>query len=193
MWHLIFSFLTFLNIWQFVYPFLIKFEIKCNVLKLKGGFSIKFFDKIKLEFKFRVKNGYIYVYFRNKEIKEKISDKNINIIFIINLIKSIYFRHQLLNCNLTSNFGFVLNSMVTATGCGIIDVISKGILSKVKNNKKSAHIFVEVNPKYNEDIFNLRFNYEMRMSVVDIIFSFVVCVIRTIQYRIKGKVLSEKR
>ena len=118
--------------------------------------------------------------------------KNINIVFIINLIKSIYFRHQLLNCNLTSNFGFVLNSMVTATACGLIDVISKGILSKVQNNKKSAHIFVEVNPKYNEDIFNLRFNYEMRMSVVDIIFSFVVCVIRTIQYRIKGKVLSEK-
>lgn len=187
MWRLIFSFLTFLNIWQFVYPFLIKFEIKCNVLKLKGGFIIKFFNKIKLEFKFRVKNGFAYIYFRNKEIKEKISDKNINIIFIINLIKSIYFRHQLLNCNLTSNFGYVLDSMVTATTCGLIDVVSKGILSKVQNNKKSAHIFVEVNPKYNEDIFNLRFNYEMRMSVVDIIFSFVVCVIRTIQYRIIKK------
>lgn len=193
MWHLIFSFLTFLNIWQFIYPFLIKFEIKCNVLKLKGGFIIKFFNKIKLEFKFRVKNGYIYLYFRNKEIKEKISDKNINIIFIINLVKSIYFRHQLLNCNLTSNFGFVLDSLVTATTCGFIDVMSKGILSKVKNNKKSAHIFVDVNPKYNEDIFNLRFNYEIRMSVVDVIFSFVVCVIRTIQHKIKGKVLSEKR
>ena len=37
MWRLIFSFLTFLNIWQFVYPFLIKFEIKINALKLRSN------------------------------------------------------------------------------------------------------------------------------------------------------------
>lgn len=189
MWHLIFSFLTFLNIWQFIYPFLIKFEIKCNVLKLKGGISVKFFNKIKLEFKFRVKNGYIYIYFNNKERKEKIDKKNINIIFIVNLIKNIYFRHQLLNCNLTSNFGFVLDSCVTATTCGFIDVAAKGILAKIKNNKKSAHIFVDVNPKYNEDIFNIRLNYEMRMSVIDIIYSFVYAIIRTIQHKIYAKAL----
>lgn len=193
MWRLIFSFLTFLNIWQFVYPFLIKFEIKCNVLKLKGGISIKFFNKIKLEFKFRVKNGFIYIYFNNKERKEKIDKKNINIAFVLNLINQLYFRHQLLNCNLVSNFGFVLDSMVTATTCGFIDVVSKCVLAKVKNNKKSAHIFVAVNPKYNEDIFNLRVNYEMRMSVVDIIYTLVFSIIRTIQNKIKGRVASEKR
>ena len=187
MWQLIFSFLTFLNIWQFIYPFLIRFEIKCNVLKIKGGVSVKFFNKIKLEFKFRVKNGYIYIYFNKKEIKEKIDKKNINIVFILNLIKQIYFRHQLLNCNLISNFGFVLNSMVTASVSGIIDVVSKGVLSKVKNNKKSAHIFVEVNPKYNEDIFNLRLVYEIRMSVVDIIYTFVCTIIATIAHNIREK------
>ena len=185
MWRLIFSFLTFLNIWQFVYPFLIKFEIKCNVLKLKGGISVKFFNKIKLEFKFRVKNGYIYLYFNNKERKEKIDKKNFNIVFITNLINQLYFRHQLLNCNLISNFGFVLDSMVTATTCGFIDVMSKCVLSKVKNNKKSAHIFVEVNPKYNEDIFNLRLVYEMRMSVVDIVYTLVFTIIRTVQNKIR--------
>ena len=193
MWRLIFSFLTFLNIWQFTYPFLIKFEIKCNVLKLKGGISVKFFNKIKLEFKFRVKNGYIYIYFNNKERKEKIDKKNININFVLNLINQLYFRHQLLNCNLISNFGFVLDSMKTATTCGFIDVMSKCVLAKVKNNKKSAHIFVEVNPKYNEDIFNLKLNYEMRMSAVDIIYTLVFTIIRTIQNKIKGKVASEKR
>ena len=193
MWHLIFSFLTFLNIWQFVYPFLIRVEIKLNALKLKGGLSVKFFNKIKFEFKFRVKNGYIYIYFNNKERKEKIDKKNINILFISNLIKQLYFRHQLLNCNLISNFGFMLDSMVTATTCGVIDVVSKGLLSKVKNNKKTANIFVEVNPKYNEDIFNFRFVYEMRMSVVDIIYTLVSTIIKTIQNKIKGKVLSEER
>jgi len=193
MWHLIFSFLTFLNIWQFVYPFLINFEIKCNVIKLKGGISVKFFNKIKMEFKFRVKNGYVYLYFNNKERKEKIDKKNINIIFILNLVNQLYFRHQLLNCNLTSNFGFLIDSMVTASVSGMIDVVSKCILSKVKNNKKAAHIFVEVNPKYNEDIFNIKLNYEMRMSVVDIIYTFVFTIIETVKEKIKRKVLSEKR
>lgn len=192
MWRLIFSFLTFLNIWQFVYPFLIKFEIKCNVLKLKGGISIKFFNKIKFEFKFRVKNGYIYLYFNNKEKKEKIDKKNINIVFILNLINQLYFRHQLLNCSLTSNFGYVLDSMVTASVSGVIDVISKCVFAKVKNNKKTAHIFIDVNPKYNEDIFNIRLDYEMRMSVVDIVYTFVFTIIRTIQNKIREKVEVKK-
>ena len=188
MWRLIFSFLTFLNIWQIIYPFLIKFEIKCNILKLKGVFLIKLFNKIKFDFKFRVKHGYIYIYFKNKEIKEKISDKNINIIFILNLIKQIYFRHQLLNCNLISNFGFVLDSMVTATTCGFIDVFSKCVLSKVKNNKKLAHIFVDVQPKYNEDIFNFRLAYEMRMSVFDILYTLIYTGIKTLVRKFEKKV-----
>ena len=82
--------------------------------------------------------------------------------------------------------------MTTATTCGLIDVFGKSIFAKVKNNKKSAHIFVEVNPKYNEDIFNVRLNYEMRMSVIDILYTLVYTVVRTIQNKIKGKVLSEK-
>ena len=82
--------------------------------------------------------------------------------------------------------------MVTASTCGFIDVVSKGILAKVKNNKKLAHIFVDVNPKYNEDIFNFRLEYEMRMSVVDIIYTFVCAIVQTVKYKIKGKVLNEK-
>ncbi len=187
MWHLIFSFLTFLNIWQFIYPFLIKFEIKFNILRLKGGVSIKFFNKIKLTLKFRIKNGYIYIYFNNKELKEKIDKKNISLVFISNLVQQIYFRHQLLNCNLISNFGFILDSMVTATTCGLIDVASKGIFAKLKNNKKSAHIFVDVNPKYNEDIFNLRLNYEIRMSIVDIIYTLFYTIFNTVKTKIMEK------
>ena len=187
MWRLIFSFLTFLNIWQFIYPFLIKFEIKCNILKLKGVFLIKIFNKIKFDFKFRVKNGYIYIYFKNKEIKEKISRKNINVVFIFNLIKQIYFRHQLLNCNLIANFGYSLDSCVSACVCGYIDVFSKCVLSKIKNNKKSSHIFINIQPKYNEDIFNFRFIYEMRMSVVDIIYTLVYTGIKTISRKLNKK------
>lgn len=186
MWRLIFSFLTFLNIMQFIYPFLIKFEIKCNILRLKGGISIKFFNKIKLDFKFRVKNGYIYIYFNNKERKEKISNKNINIRFILNLVNQLYFRQQWLDFKVISNFGYNLDSCTTATTCGLIDVSSKAILSKIKNNKKSAHIFVDINPKYNEDIFNIRIENNVRMSVIDIIYALIIAILRTKINKLKG-------
>lgn len=187
MWRLIFSFLTFFNIWQFIYPFLIHFEIRCNILRLKGSVFIKFFNKIKLEIKFRIKNGYVYIYYKNKERKEKISNKNINIVFILNLVKQVYFRHQLLEANVISNFGYVHNSMITASVSGGIDVVSKCIMSKLKNNKKSAHIFVSVNPKYNEDIFNIKFVYIMRMSAVDIIYTLVLTIIKTLARKLELK------
>ena len=183
MWRLIFSFLTFLNIMQFIYPFLIKFEIKCNILKFKGGISIKFFNKIKFEIKFRVKNGYVYIYFNNKERKEKISKKNINIMFVLNLVKQLYFRQQWLDFIVTSNFGFVLDSCITATTCGAIDVVSNSILGKVKNNKKSAHIFVNIEPKYNEDIFNIKIENTTRISIFDIIYTLIITIIKFIYLR----------
>lgn len=183
MWRLIFSFLTFLNIMQFIYPFLIKVDVKCNILKLKGGVCFKFFNKIKFNIKFRVKNGYVYIYFNNKERKEKISKKNVNILFIVNFVKQFYFRQQWLDFKLTSNFGFVLDSCVTATSCGIIDLVSNSILSKIKNNKKSAHIFIDVEPKYNEDIFNIKIENITRISVFDIIYTLVVTIIKFVYLR----------
>ena len=83
-----------------------------------------------------------------------------------------------------SNFGYVLNSMTTATISGIIDVLSKSVAGKIKNNKKSSHIFIEVNPKYNEDIFNFRLDYEMRMSVVDILYTLFLTIINFVCYKI---------
>lgn len=188
MWRLIFLFITIVLVMLLIYPFLIRFEIKCNILRLKGGVSVLLFNKKKTEYKFRVKNGYVYIYSNNKERKEKISNKNINIIFIMNLIKQAYFRHQLLNSSIISNFGYVLDSMITASVCGGIDVVSKCVMCKLKNNKKSAHIFVDVNPKYNEDIFNIKIIYEMRMSVFDVIYSLLITLIKTWQFKTKLKI-----
>lgn len=179
MWQLIFLFTTIMNILGIIYPFLIKFDMRFNILKLKGTMSIKFFNKLKLELKFRIKNGYVYFYFNKKEKKEKISKKNINLIFIFNLTKHLYFRQQWLSFELKSNFGYVLDSCVTATACGFIEAVSKSVLCKIKNNKKSAHIFVDAEPKYNEDICNLRMVNEIRMSVADIIYAFVYAIIYT--------------
>lgn len=173
MWRLIFLFLTILNILGMIYPFLVKIDLKFNLIKLKGSFKLIIFNKIKFEFKLRIKNGYVYLYFKNKEIKEKISNKNINFLFIMNLIKQQYFRQQLLNLEMKSNFGYNLDSSVTASMCGFVDVLTKSIFAKIKNNKKTAHIFIKTEPQYNEDVFNLRLIYEFRVSMVDLIYAFI--------------------
>ena len=174
----IFFFLNFTFLMQIIYPFLIKFDIRFNILKLKGSATIKLFNKLKFEIKFRIKHGYVYINHKNKSRKEKISDKNINIVFFLNLINQLYFREQMLDLKIVSNFGYVNNSCVTAVGCGYIEVFAKSFLSKLKNNKKSAHIFVEASPKYNQDILNIRIENTNRISVFDIIYAFIVARVR---------------
>lgn len=195
MWNLIFLFLTFLNIWQFIYPFLIKFDVRFNILKLKGIIKITLFNKINFEFKIRIKNGFIYINHKNKNKKEKLSNKNINILFFYHLFKQLYFREQYLELSVKSNFGYANDSCVTAVSAGSIDVFSKCILSKIKNNKKLSHIFINVEPKYNEDIFNLRVINVVRISILDIIYTFIytkILIWRNYEKNRQGKLKQRK-
>ena len=107
--------------------------------------------------------------------------------FILQIIKQTYFRQQLVSLNLISNFGYCLNSCATAVTSGAIQVVGTSILSKIKNNKKSAHIFLEVNPKYNEDIFNFKVNTSVRMSGFDTAFAFVYTIINIIKEKLNKK------
>ena len=88
-------------------------------------------------------------------------------------MNQLYFREQFLLFHFRTNFGFILDSNVTAVVCGYIDVIVKSLLSKLKNNKKSSHIFIDIEPQYNQDIFNVRLENTIRMSVFDILYSLV--------------------
>lgn len=182
MWYLIFSFLTILNIMAFIYPFLINIDVRFNILRLKGTIYITIFNKIKFEFNIRIKNGYVYINHKNKLRKEKISNKNISIIFIFKLLNQMYFREQFLDFIVRSNFGYINDSCVTAVVCGYIDVLGKSLLSKLKNNKKSSHIFIDVEPKYNEDIFNIRLYNTIRMSVFDILYAVIYSLIYVWRY-----------
>ncbi len=173
MWYLIFLFSTIMNILTIIYPFLISFDVRFNILRLKGSVTIKIFNKIKFEFKIRIKNGYIYINHKNKLRKEKISKTNFNFMFLITLLNQLYFREQFLSFYFKTNFGFVLDSNVTAVVCGYIDVIGKSLLAKLKNNKKSSHIFIDIEPQYNQDIFNARLENTIRMSIFDILYSLV--------------------
>lgn len=171
MWYLFFLFTVFLTIFTLAYPFLVEFDIRLNVLKLKGRLKVKLFGIIKIEYKIRIKHGYIYINHKNLERKEKISATNINLMFLLDLVRQLYFRQQLITLGIVSNFGYSNDSCNTAVGCGAIDVISKGVLSKIKNNKKSSHIFVSVEPKYNQDVCNFRLTTSVRNSLFDIIYS----------------------
>ena len=166
-------FAIFLLIFIIMFPFFIQFEIKINIIKLKGIIKFILFKKIKIEIKYRIKHGFLYIYYKNKEKKEQISKTNVNLIFVYNMIKETYFRQQLVNLSFHSNFGYVNNSCVSAVGSGYIDVIIKSILSKIKNNKKKSHIFIDVNPKYNEDIFSVKICSSVSMSVFDLIYAFL--------------------
>ncbi len=177
MWHLIFLFLTIMNILSLIYPFLVKFDIRFNILKLRGSFALTLFNKIKIDFRIKIKNGYIYINHKNKLRKEKITNNNFNVIFFMNLIKQLYFREQFLSLYLKSNFGYVNDSCITAVGCGYMDVIVKSFFSKLKNNKKSSHIFVDNEPRYNEDVFNIRLVNTIRISIADIVYSLLYTLI----------------
>lgn len=171
MLYLIFLFILVAFILISIYPFLIKFEFKFNVLKLKGRVVMKVSKFFKFDFRIRIKNGYIYINHKNKLKKEKLSEQSFGFMFITNLLNQMYFREQFLNLSLTANFGYLLDARTTAVGTGYIDVISKAILSKFKNNKKSSHIFISVEPKYNQDIFNFRLNTDVRISIFDTFYS----------------------
>lgn len=171
MWYLIFLFVMFLLGVFALYPFLICYEVKFNLLKLKGAFNLILFGKIKIQYKLRIKNGYIYVYHNKKESRYKLTDKSFNVIFFINLIKQLYFRHQLKSFDFLSNFGYLNDARVSAVATGYIQWFALMVLSKIKNNKKSAHIFVNIEPKYNQDVCSLRIKSGVYISLFDILYS----------------------
>ncbi len=174
MWDLIFLFVIIVLILVITFPYLVQFDIRFNILKLKGKVEIKFLKFVKLKFNIRIKNGYIYINHKNKLKKEKLTDQTISFRYLIKLLNQMYFREQFLHVDLRANFGYKYDAKDTAVASGYIDVISKSILSQFKNHKKSTHIFVSVEPKYNEDIFNFRLETSVRISMFDVLYSAIL-------------------
>ncbi len=187
MGYLIFLFVLLIVLMLIVYPFLISFEVKFNLLRLKGVLTLVLFGKLKLQYKLRIKNGYVYIYHNRKEKRYKLTDQDFNVVFFLNLIRQLYFRHQLLGFDLASNFGYMNDACVSAVGAGYIDILSKCVLSKVKNNKKSAHIFLNVEPKYNQDICSVKVKSSVRMSLWDLLFSLAYTLINSWRYYEKNR------
>ncbi|MFQ6723860.1 MAG: hypothetical protein ACLRFE_00815, partial [Clostridia bacterium] len=109
----------------------------------------------------------------NKTRREKLTSKNFNVAFVIQFIRQLYFRMILRNLDFTSDIGYYNNAMVTAIGCGATDIVVKSLYAKILHNKKSAHIFISNEAKYNQDCLNVKIKRNMAISLIDVLYSLV--------------------
>ena len=94
-------------------------------------------------------------------------------LFVLKLIQELYYRIQLQEFEEIGEFGISDNAVATALFASSFDICLKGILTKIKNNKKFSHILITNNPKYNDDCVSIKLNSEVRINIFDIIYSFV--------------------
>ena len=156
-----------------IVPIPIKVQVSFNVLKISGEVVIKLFKFFEYKVRVRFRGKYIYVTHKSKTKREKFTSKNFNVALMIEMIKNIYFRLVLTKLYFSSEAGYYNNAMTTAVGSSVIDIISKDVCCRILNNKKSAHIFVGNEPKYNEDCLNFKIEGDVKISIFDILYSFV--------------------
>ena len=168
-WQLIFLVVIFLLIISLT----IKFKIVFNILRLSGAVEIVLFKIIRFKLNVRFRGPYVYIAINNKTRREKLSSKNFNIAFVVQLSRQIYFRTHLEQLKFNGDIGYYNNAMVTAMASSIIDIVGKCLGARILHNKKSAHIFVSNETKYNQDSLNLRLEGKINISIFDIIYSLI--------------------
>ena len=93
--------------------------------------------------------------------------------FVIQFVRQIYFRLILQTLNFASDVGYYNDAMVTATSSSLIDIASKCLHARILHNKKSAHIFISNETKYNQDCLNLKIGGQINICIFDIIYSII--------------------
>ena len=156
-----------------IIPIPINFNLKFNVLRLSGDVQIQVFKFINYSSHVRFRGQYIYITQNNKTRREKITSKNFNLAFVVQLSKQLYFRLILQYLSFVSIGGYYNDAMVTALGASLIDVVSKCIYAKILHNKKSAHIFIQNEQKYNQDCLHFKVECKLNISIFDILYSVV--------------------
>ncbi|MBQ7797750.1 MAG: hypothetical protein IJ371_01350 [Clostridia bacterium] len=121
----------------------------------------------------RFRGSYVYITRKNKTKREKLSSSNFNIAFVIQLIRQLYFRLILQTLNFVSDVGYYNNAMVTAMGSSVVDIVSKCLYTRILHNKKSAHIFISNEAKYNQDCLNIKIEGQINISLFDVIYSLI--------------------
>lgn len=168
-WQIILLIIIFL----LIIPIPVKFKLIFNILRLSGELQINIIKFINYKVRVRFRGAYIYITSNKKTRREKFTSKNFNIAFVIQLIRQLYFRVVLQSLNFISDVGYYNDAMVTAVGSGLLDIISKCVYAKILHNKKSAHIFILNEAKYNRDCLNVKIEGQIKISLFDVIYSLI--------------------
>lgn len=152
-----------------IIPIPLKLELNFNILRLSGRVLVKAFKIFNLKVSVRFRGKYVYITSNNGRTKrEKLSSKNYNVALVVEMVKQLYFRIVVAKIIFSSNIGYYNNSCVTAISSVSLDVLSKSVLSKIQHNKKSAHIFISNNAKYNQDCCNAKLEVDSKICLFDI-------------------------
>ena len=168
-WQIILLIIIFL----LIIPIPIKFKLIFNVLRLSGAVQIRLFKFINFKLRVRFRGAYVYITRNNKTRRERLSSKNYNVAFVMQLVRQLYFRIILQTLNFVSDVGYYNDAMVTAMSSSFVDIASKCIYARILHNKKSAHIFIQNEAKYNQDCLNLKIEGLVNISLFDVIYSFI--------------------
>lgn len=169
-------------IWQFVLliifflliiPIPLKFKISFNILKLSGKVFFRVFKIFQFKIRVRFRGAYVYITTKKKTKREKLTSKNYSVVFIMEFLKQIYFRLVLTQLHFSSEVGYYNSAFTSALAGGGIDIISKCVFSRILNDKKSAHIFINNEVKYNQDCLNFNIDCQVKISLFDIIYSII--------------------
>ncbi len=156
-----------------MFPIVLKARLEFNLLSLLGKLQIRIFKFKVIQIRVKVKNGYIYLLTKKHTGKIKITKKNFSFAFIYEFIKLIFFRTNLQSLGISSEIGYINNAMFTGILTAGVDGIYKSFLSKIKNHKKSAHIFVESTPQYQQDVFKSIISTKLSLSIFDILYTLI--------------------
>ena len=113
----------------------------------------------------------MYITRKNKTSREKLTANNYNVAYVVQLVRQLYFRLELDFFSVLSQEGYYNDAMITALAGGTIGIINQCIKARILHNKKSAHIFVKNEAKYNQDCLNLKLECRAKISVFDILYS----------------------
>ena len=160
-------------------PIKYKMVAKINLLNLSGEIFISILNISIIKLKIKIKKNFIYITKKGITYKQKLTPSNIDIIFVLNLIKEFYFRIKLVEIIETAEIGVKNSAFISAMSLVGFDLTSKGILSKIKNNKKSSHILVENRAKYNDDCLTCKFEMVFCINLLDILYSAVSSKIKS--------------
>ena len=160
-------------IFLLIIPIPIKINLSFNILRLSGEMSLRILKLINYKIRVRFRGAYVYVTCNGKTRREKLTSKNYNVAFVMQLIRQLYFRVILTTLKFVSEEGYYNDAMITAIGSGLIDIVSKCAKGRILHNKKSAHIFIQNEAKYNQDCLNMKLECEVKISIFDILYSIV--------------------